>query len=99
MESTKFNVGDKIFYVNRETDSEVEGYIYKDIGDDVHWIKIREGSQFIILPGYRLTKIEPKTWESLEENLEKYGLSMDIGENEPQASMKMNHKCRFNNGI
>lgn len=88
--SSTFNVGDKVFYVNKKTDSEVEGYIYKDMGNNVYTIKIRDGASFGFFPEDRLTKIEPTTWESLEENLKKYNLEMDT-EDEQNTSLNSSH--------
>ena len=69
--NSKFERGDKVYYVEKETDSEVEAYIYKDMGDEIYMVKLRDGTNFGFFPSYRLTKIDPPTWESLEENLKK----------------------------
>ena len=74
MSQEKFEIGDKVYFVEKETDCEIEGYIFKDLGDDVWVVKIREGRSFAYLPGYRLTWIDPPNWETLEENLERSGV-------------------------
>lgn len=75
-----FQVGDKVYYVEKDTDSEIECYIYKNMGDAIYMVKIRDNPSFGIFHEQRLTKIDPPTWETLEENLEKHNLKMDSEE-------------------
>lgn len=74
-EDKDFQIGDKVYFVEKDTDSEIEGYICEDLGNGVWKVKIREGRSFGFFPTERLTWIDPPNWESLEENLEKYGLN------------------------
>ena len=82
----KFSYGDKVFYVDKKSDSEVEAYIYRDMGDDIYMVKLRHAPSFGFFPWDRLTKIDPETWESLEDNLKDSGVpQIELSDDESES--------------
>lgn len=71
MES-KFSFGDKIYYVDKKNDAEVEGYVIEDFesaGERVYKIKNRHERRISFVKENGVVAIMPEYWESLEENL------------------------------
>lgn len=71
-----WKVGDKAYYVEPETDSEVECYVSRAVEtppdlEKMWWVKLRHTNEFGILPESRLTHIDPPGWETLEENIKR----------------------------
>lgn len=95
----EFKVGDKCYYVEPETDSEVECYVYKVINENNIQVKIRDKKSYGVFPNYRLTKIDPPNWETLEENLQDCGFDPIIGEKVEEIIMKSKDQLKDNSEI
>ena len=74
---SEWKEGDKCYYVNKETDSEVECYFLEDVDSEVCKLKIKGEKKIAFMHKSRLTKIDPPYWKSLEEDLEECGFVKD----------------------
>ena len=90
----ELKVGDKVYYVEPETDSEVECFVYKVMENNMYEVKLRHGKKFGFFNGFRLTKIDPPNWETLEENLKECGLDHIYGEKAAEIVKEAHDKVK-----
>ena len=69
----KLEPGDKCYYVEKETDSEIECYVLEAIDSEVYKLKIKGEKKIAFMHISRITKIDPPYWKSLEEDMEECG--------------------------